>query len=210
MLAISCNFNDNLFFHNMEKQRPQRHMSYCFKNNIENEDPKAIGAACALLTCVMSSYGYSFDSLSEVMFYNAKNKNITKTVKTDMKERILPYNDIIEKIKNIISSDDETFNKDQEIVHSLFVEDWGGWSGLTAFFSSFIASSDGKLASFPSNYLPQITKAIGQFNKISSGEIYESNSYCICPMPDRTYFNIKLALDTTIYDSIKRFDASNL
>lgn len=94
MLAVSCLTGRHAQFLNLEGMKLQPNIKYCLRHNTENDDEETKSLVMALLALVFKNGYTTPESIKEIVLYNAKNKNISKTVKTNEIERFREYFDI--------------------------------------------------------------------------------------------------------------------
>lgn len=194
MLAVSCKFNNVQNFYCTNKFRPQSHITWAFKDNVNKNDADVISTTSALIINLMI-VGHNLKDLNEIMIYDAKNKNISRTTKTDELENYKQFFPAYEKIVAFYENNQDKFH-----------DDWGGIQGLVGFCKSIIFCDAKKfIIGKPSDY-EAIKKALSQFNKTFGESVYKTEFNTISPITDKLYTNIKLALDSEIYDNLTFFE----
>lgn len=198
MLATSCVFNGKQYFFCKIKQRPQTHMTWAYMDNVSKTSADVLAITSALI-CGLLINGMDIKDLEHIYIYDAHNKNISKTLKTDEIEHYKQFFPIYEKIKKY-------FETNSELKEHLFENDWGGLQGLSGFCKAILTVSPNRFAIAPIQHKSQIIKAISQFNKDFSGCVYEAAGTCVIPLTDKLYINIKIALSADVYETIQIFE----
>lgn len=199
MLAISCKFGNEQFFFNKKKSRPQKHITHAYMHNIDKNDINVIADTSALICCLLTN-GYRLENLTEILLYDAKNKNITKTVKTDELENYKKYFHIYNDFNVAYTSGEEIFP------HDIIEENWGGLSNLSDYLKLKLFLNCDYIVIADSNYFDEIKKSVSQFNKEYAEFTYSTENYTIVPMNDKLFIKLKLALSAEIYDSFGKIE----